>query len=229
MIIMTLGRTARGTVLLCAFACGCSAEDDPGQGGSGGAAAAVVKPPMALPFAVDDYFDPSGYMRDAREGNAVMTPLDRAKEATCAGERAPVAAPRGACHIVTFSTFGTEPELTWGGVYWQFPSNNWGEKPGLALPAGATKVAFQARGVQGGEVVGFFVGGVGVTEGKPHADGFKVENQEVTLTASWQAYELVLPVGTDYSAGVVGGFGWGVGATGNVLPLKFYLDDIVWQ
>jgi hypothetical protein len=186
-------------------------------------------PPPSLPFAVDDYFRPSGYMRDARNGNATMTPLDETGDATCGGARSPVSAPRGQCHVVTFTTFGAKPELMWGGVYWQYPDGNWGELAGLAVPAGATKVAFQARGAVGGEVVGFFVGGVGIVDGKPHADKVEVRSTDLTLTAEWQAYELVLPTGSDYSTGVVGGFGWGVGANGNTLPMKFYLDDIVWE
>ena len=207
----------------------CSTADDPGDGSSGGTAAMMIAPPGSLPFAVDDYFAPSGYMRDARDGNAAMTPLGPTGDATCGGARAPVAPARGQCHVVTFTTFGTMPELTWGGVYWQYPEGNWGELPGLTVPAGATKIKFQARGDVGGEVVGFFVGGVGAAEAKPHADGFKVDNIDITLTTDWQSYELSLPAGVDYASGVVGGFGWGVGATDNVLPVKFYLDDIVWE
>jgi hypothetical protein len=207
----------------------CSTADDPGAAGSGGTGAMPVMPPGSLPFAVDDYFAPSGYMRDARNGNAVMTPLGAMGDSTCGGARSPVAAPRGFCHTVTFTTFGTMPELTWGGVYWQYPEGNWGELPGLAVPPGATKIKFQAHGDLGGEVVGFFVGGVGADENKPHADSFELENMDLTLSAEWQPYELSLPVAADYSAGVVGGFGWGVGAAGNTLPVKFYLDDIVWE
>lgn len=208
---------------------GCSTADDPGDSGTGGSAAKMVAPPASLPFAVDDYFGPGGYMRDARDGNASMTPLDKSGDPTCAGMRAPAATPAGFCHEVTFTTFGAMPELTWGGVYWQFPSPNWGEQQGLAVPAGATKITFQARGASGGEVVGFFAGGVGTAEAKPHADTFKIENTDITLTANWQAYELDLPAGASYAGGVIGAFGWGVGATGNTLPVKFYLDDIVWQ
>lgn len=224
--------SSRSLALAAAFTAalvGCSTADDPGDPAAGGAAAMMVQPPSSLPFAVDDYFSPGGYMRDARDGNATMTPLDKTGDATCGGQRAPASAPSGYCHEVTFTTFGAMPELTWGGVYWQFPSPNWGEQKGLSVPAGASKITFQARGDKGGEVVGFFAGGVGATEAKPHADTFKIDNRDITLTADWQTYELALPAGADYSGGVIGAFGWGVGATGNTLPVKFYLDDIVWQ
>src|SRR5262245_12304873 len=52
-----------------------------------------------LPVVVDDFFAPSGYMEDARNGNATMTPAFDGDDKTCGGNRAPGG--RGFCHIVT--------------------------------------------------------------------------------------------------------------------------------
>ena len=49
--------------------------------------------------------------------------------------------------------------MGWGGVYWQFPANNWGIKAGFSLPAGAKKVPFRPR-AKGGEKVTFLAGGI---------------------------------------------------------------------
>jgi hypothetical protein len=214
---------------------GGSGSSSGGSGPSMGGTGAILGPATPLPLVVDDFFAPSGYMADARNGNASMTPLTEMGDTTCDGQRAAETA-RGFCHIVTFTTFGTSPELAWGGVYWQYPGQNWGEQPGLHVEAGATKIRFKARGDKGGEKVGFFAGGIGL-DGQSHQpnaksyDGFWIsgdgENTK-TLTTEWADYELDL-TGKTYDKGVLGGFGWGLGLDGNTLPIKFYVDDIVWE
>lgn len=174
-------------------------------------------------------------MADAQNGNATMTPLTPMGDTTCGGKRSSDEA-RGMCRIVSFTTFGASPTLTWGGVYWQYPDKNWGEKPGLLVEAGATKIVFKARGEKGGEKVGFFAGGVGL-DGSTHLpnaknyDGFSLSGDGAntkTLTSEWTSYELDL-TGKTYDKGVIGAFGWGVGQEGNTLPVTFYLDDIAWE
>ncbi len=190
--------------------------------GSGGATGGDAG--KALPVVIDDYFAPSGYMEDARDMNAGMTPAFEGDDTTCGGNRS--AGGRGFCHEVTFSTFPSGG-LGWGGVFWQYPANNWGTMPGLKIAPGATKVRFQARGASGGEKVGFFAGiGAG---SEAYADGFKMTNQDFTLTAEWQEYVLTLPSNADYSKGVVGPLAWGVGSEGNATPVKFYIDDITFE
>ena len=56
----------------------------------------------------------------------------------------------------------------WGGVVWQNPANNWGDKPGGWNLTGAKKLSFWARGDKGGEKVTFLFGLVG--KDKPTAD-----------------------------------------------------------
>jgi hypothetical protein len=259
-----LARRRRLAALVLALAAGaCSAEaQDPQQGspsGGGGtgskpvasagapaSAGSAAKPSTGgagtvtgmvtpLPLVIDQFFAPSGYMADARNGNATMTPLTEMGDTTCGGKR-DAAGARGFCHIVSFTTFGTSPELTWGGVYWQYPGNNWGEQPGLIVEAGATKIRFKARGEKGGEKVGFFAGGLGL-DGQSHMpkaasyDGFWISGDgpnTKTLTTEWTEYEVDL-TGKTYDKGVIGGFGWGVGQDGNTLPITFYVDDIAWE
>jgi hypothetical protein len=181
-------------------------------------------PAQPLPVVIDDFYAPSGYMEDARMGNATMTPAMEGDDTTCNGERA--AGGRGFCHIVTFDSFPAGG-LGWGGVFWQYPGGNWGMLPGLAIEPGATRVRFMARGETGTEVVGF---SVGIGQGsEPYADKVKVANQNFTLTTEWKEYELMLPASADYSKGVAGPFSWGVGSEGNTVPLKFYLDDITFE
>ena len=163
-----------------------------------------VVPPSGLPFAVDDYFYPSGYMGDGQ--NMLVT-----DEELCGAQRPADA--MGTCHRFTW-TPGTEG---WAGVYWQHPDMNWGSQSGLALPAGATAVTFTAWGSAGGEIVSFMTGMM-------DADGFEVK-EELTLTAEPTEYTLSL-AGVTYTD-VVGGFGWV--AEGATSPVEFFVDDIRWE
>ena len=85
------------------------------------------------------------------------------------------------------------------------------------------------RGDKGGETVGFFAGIKPTNAPAPNADGFEIGNTDERLTTEWQDLSLPLPPGATYSGGLVGPFGWGVGADGNTLPVKFYLDDITFE
>src|SRR6478735_6852338 len=82
--------------------------------------------PSTLPFAVDDWYGPSGYMGDGEHSGAI-------KDAQmCLPSRPSTWI--GHCHRYTWTPSGT----AWAGVYWQYPDGNWGDKPGLTIPAGAT-------------------------------------------------------------------------------------------
>ncbi len=179
-----------------------------------------------LPVVVDAFFAPSGYMEDARNGNATMTPAFDGDDTTCGGNRAPGG--RGFCHTVTFTAWAMGG-IMWGGVFWQYPANNWGTQPGLQVAPGAMQVHFKARGDKGGETVGFFAGIKPKNAPAPNADGFEITNTDKKLTTDWQDFTLPLPPGSSYSGGLVGPFAWGVGANGNTLPVKFYIDDITFE
>ena len=111
----------------------------------------------------------------------------------------------------------------WGGVVWQNPANNWGDKPGGWNLTGAKTLTFWARGDRGGEVVTFLFGLVG--KDKPNADTGSGKLDSVALTKQWKKYAIDLK-GKNLSH-IVTGFAWTLGAPGH--PETFYLDDVKYQ
>jgi hypothetical protein len=162
--------------------------------------------PATLPFAVDDWYGPSGYMGDGSHPGGIMdqTVCIEPRPATWVGH----------CHQFTW-TPGTE---MWAGVYWQYPDKNWGDKPGLEVPAGATGISFSAWGKVGGEQVTFVVGMMAV-------DGFELKKELVTLATTPTEYTIEL--GSTSYGRVVGGFAWT--AEGSTTPITFNVDDIRWK
>ena len=172
-------------------------DDDSGPMGTG---------PTVLPFAVDDWYGPSGYMGDGMTPGAIVDSM------TCVDDRPSTW--MGRCHRYTW-TPGTE---MWAGVYWQYPDGNWGDMPGLTVPAGASRIAFRAWGAAGGEDVDFMVGMMSV-------DGFEIAEMDAVLTTEPQEFSLEL--GATTYAKVVGGFGWV--ARKSTEPVTFSIDDIRWE
>lgn len=170
---------------------------------------APLTSPAALPFAVDSFWVPSGFMGDGETPGGIAVTED-ACGATRAGEG------QGACRKFTW----TPGRVGWAGVFWQYPEANWGTLPGLAVPAGATEVTVWAWGESGGEEVKFLAGIGGAA-----ADGFAVESAVITLTTTPTQYRVALPTATLPSE-VVGPFGWVSGDTGGV---SFFVDDIQWR
>lgn len=110
----------------------------------------------------------------------------------------------------------------WGGVVWQSPADDWGDKPGGFDLSGAKKLTFWARGAKGGEKVEF---GYGVLDrDKKYYDTAKGKTME-TLTSDWKQY--TLPVGDVDLSRIKTGFYWT--AAGQGAPVTFYLDDIRWE
>jgi hypothetical protein len=175
-------------------------DDDTGDGGNTDVA------PSVLPFAVDDWYGPSGYMGDGENSGAI------ADDMTCLDDRP--SDWMGRCHRYTWTPSG----LAWAGVYWQYPDGNWGDLPGLPIPEGATSIKFRAWGATGTEKVDFMVGMEAV-------DGFQVTQEQLSLTTSPQQFTLSL--GTSTYGKVVGGFGWV--AKEATAPMTFHIDDIRWE
>lgn len=111
----------------------------------------------------------------------------------------------------------------WGGVVWQSPANDWGDRPGGFNLTGAKKVSFWARGEKGGEVVTFKFGVLPRDE--PFYDTAQGQTEPVPLTADWKQYSIDA-VGKDLSR-IKTAFVWTVAASG--APITFYLDDIIWE
>jgi hypothetical protein len=110
----------------------------------------------------------------------------------------------------------------WGGLAWQNPENDWGDKPGGFNLTGAKKLTFWARGEEGGEKVDFSYGGI--HRDKPFYDSSDGKIG-VQLTTEWKQYAIDL-TGKDLSC-IKTGFGWSVGGAGK--PVTFYLDDIQYE
>jgi hypothetical protein len=194
-----------------------------GGGGTHGGDMAMQNTTM-LPFVVDTVFVSSGFMGDGQTaGTIAMTPAKTGDSTDCNGMRASSSA-SGSCHSVTY-TPPASSGMGWGGVYWQYPANNWGMKAGFALPGGAKKVTFQARGAKGGEKVTFLAGGI-QGAGNPYTDSVKA-TVTVTLTNAWAPYSIDLS-GQSYTQ-VLGGFGWTMAATDAGATGAFFVDDIEWQ
>lgn len=110
-----------------------------------------------------------------------------------------------------------------GGIVWQSPANDWGEKPGGRDLTGAKKLTFWARGQAGGEKVDFKLGVIG--DDKPFHDSASAELAGVVLTSDWKQYTIDL-AGKDLSC-IKTGFVWLLGGQGQ--PVTFFLDDIQYE
>jgi hypothetical protein len=154
-------------------------------------------------------------------GSITMVPLTPSDPTDCGGDRSGPAI--GTCYKFTYMPVAGG--LGWGGVYWQYPANNWGDQPGLAVAPGATKVTFWAKGGAGGEVLELVAGGIQAS-GKMYMDSIKAD-QKFTLTSSWAQYTLPLP-STNYSP-VLGGLAWAMGtATITSGSASFSIDSMQW-
>jgi hypothetical protein len=192
-----------------------------------------------LPFAVDSKFVASGFMGDAPAVDAgpaavVMVPAAPGDDTTCGGNRSSATA-LGNCHIVTYTPLPKGTGNGWAGVFWQYPANNWGTMGGYAIPAGASKISFWARGQVGAEPVSFSVGYTGrATPQDPCTDSVVNTTPVLMLTNAWQHFSIDIS-NQPYAAGVLGAFAWSIAnpvvpdGGGVTAPIKFYVDDIQWQ
>jgi hypothetical protein len=110
----------------------------------------------------------------------------------------------------------------WAAVAWQFPANNWGDKPGQNLTdKHFTKLTFFVRGTKTGESVEFFSGGNSAPEKAFHASYEKV-SKTVSLTPQWQ--EVTIDLAGQNMSSVISAFGWS-----SDHAVTFYLDDIEFE
>ena len=127
------------------------------------------------------------------------------------------------CIKITYSAAGSQGN-EWAGLYWQYPTNNWGDKTGGRDLTGVTKLTFWARGEIGGEKGEFKVGGISGQFPDSIQPAVTTEPAVVTLSAQWQQYTIDL-TGKDLSH-VVGGFTWVTNTDQNPNGCTFYLDDL---
>jgi hypothetical protein len=93
--------------------------------------------PLTQTFAVSDYFAPSGFMGDGQyEGFMTMDVNQNCKKRPAGAQ--------GDCYHFRYYMDPTSG-FYWGGVYWVFPSNSWGSRPGYAFsPNNFKQVRFYA-------------------------------------------------------------------------------------
>lgn len=116
-----------------------------------------------------------------------------------------------------------EDSWLWNGVLWQYPSGNWGEKPGYDL-TGATQLTFWARTDEPGLRIKFFVGIDGKDSCGEVSNGY--EEIDPTNSGKWTEHRIVLS-GRDLS-NVAGGFGFTFDDLNDPDPdgCIFYIDEI---
>jgi hypothetical protein len=122
-----------------------------------------------------------------------------------------------ACIKLEFKSAGD-----WGGIAWQDPPNDWGDRNGGRNLTGAIKLTFWARGSAGGERVDFFFGAIKSPKPFFDTDTGKIST---TLTTDWKQYTIDL-TGKNLTR-IKTGFGWSLAGQGR--PVTFYLDDIQYE
>lgn len=200
-----------------------------------------AKGPPEGPFAVSDYFAASGAMGDG------ATPPRLAineNNAACKKPRPPGA--RGNCfsfvydpRLMTSVTPPVEP-VFWAGLYWQYPANNWGDERGLPVPAGISKVTFQAAVAGASEMAEFAAGGVGYPASsdptlpdRPYEDSFRAPGGgplRVGLNEQWTKLEIALDAAPSE---LIGAFTFSLsypdGDLPTTTPKTLYIDDLFYE
>lgn len=110
-----------------------------------------------------------------------------------------------------------------GGIVWQDPVNDWGDKAGGYDLSAARKLTFWARGEAGGEAVEFKFGVLGSE--KKFSDSGSGSTGVVKLKPAWTQFTIDL-AGRDLSR-IKTGFVWTLAGQGK--PIVFFLDDIRYE
>jgi len=115
-------------------------------------------------------------------------------------------------------------DVSWGGVAWLDPADNWGRFDGGYDLGNARELTFWARGRNGGELVEFKIG-IKQPGSAEFKDTALVTTGKVKLTTKWRKYRVVF--GDVDLSRVISGFVWVVEGQGE--PITFYLDDIQYE
>jgi hypothetical protein len=208
-----------------------------GGGGTLGTGGASAQKPLALPFFVNapGNFVKSGFMGDAAT-SVVAAPSATDKDGTCGMARASMMA-GGDC-----DTFKITPAAAgggWQGVFYQFPSGNWGKLPGRSVAAGAKSVTFWAKASHD-VAVKFQVGMCDpekVDDAASCADGFFAfpddadDAHKLKVTSEWTKHTVSL-TSVDYSGGIRGAFSWVIvndDLLGELDAFTLFLDAMTWE
>jgi len=169
---------------------------------------------LHAPVDVEREFIASGWMGDGEKGKQYLQMLPVSTEKPRPGDD------NNLVTKVHYQGGG----VGWAGVYWQWPANNWGDKPPKQIE-GASKVSFWAAGQKGGEIVEFKAGGI---TGKSCQDSFEASLGKVALARDWKRYEI--PFRRSQSRlTVVGAFAWVAESDANAGGITFYIDNIRYE
>ncbi|MFN0118560.1 MAG: hypothetical protein ACKVQC_09755 [Elusimicrobiota bacterium] len=169
-----------------------------------------------------NHYAPSGWMGDFGDLKLNQGWVKADKPATKDAKKDKAAATEDTCIQIKY-TAERKQGAGWGGIYWQHPANNWGDKRGGFDLSSYTKLTFWAKGERGDEVVDkFFIGGItGQTE---EGDSDEASIAPVSLGKEWKQYTIDLK-GLDLSH-IIGGFGFAANADANPKGFNIYVDEI---
>lgn len=175
--------------------------------------------PLEAPFAVSNFFTPSGHMGDGeRAGHLEVEVSNR----HCL-PRLPDAV--GDCYRFVYRP-GAKG---WAGVYWVYPANNWGSRAGRRLEGAAFKqVHLVAASATPDLPINFVVGGI-ADPTLPYRDRVSATTS-LRIGPDWQPIHLDIS-GQDFDQ-LIGALAWSLAYPkewDGVEPVVIYLDDIVWD
>lgn len=197
---------------------GSVAQIPPGTSGTSTQTAPPTKTQSSI-FDVSKIFIPGGFMGDGEEEKPTEKPKYISVVPAFRDSRP--GSPIPACYKWSYKP----GPKGWAAVGWQFPQNNFGEKPGKNL-TGYSRVTFWVKGDKGGEYLIFKAGGHTNPEFRYQAS-FEAETDMITLTRDWQKHEIDL-TGKDLS-NVPCAFVWVAREMENPDGCTFYLDDIWYE
>lgn len=155
-------------------------------------------------YSILDNFKPSGYMGDFQNIVLKKNYKDSSR-------------PDSLCTKINY----TPGDRGFGGVYWQYPENNWCKQKGKDFSrSGFKRITLFAKGEQGGEEVKFKVG-------QDCGDSFVSEELTGHLTKKWEKFTIDIK-GVDLS-NVTGAFCWVVDSKANNGVVTFYIDDVQFE
>lgn len=193
--------------------------------------------PLDSTFAVTDVYTPSGFMGDG----ATFSHLYMDVNAKCQQPRPANA--KGYCYTFTYYKDTSPAGVSWAGVFWVFPANNWGTRRGHAIDTTkfhqirySASVEFPqplpelaGMGLQG-ENPNFFYGNIKGFENQDAVGGRIFPAVSTQLTPYSIPFPDVNPTSPNDS--LIGAFGWSVAFPSWAdpkSPLVVHVDDIVWD
>jgi hypothetical protein len=171
----------------------------------------TTSPTTFLPLYVSEAFYPSGWMGDwgdiTFDGSYTDDPFSEPD-----------------CIQIIYSADSSQGS-GWASIYWQHPSNNWGDLIGGYDLTGATRLTFRAKGENGEEKAEFKVGGI---EGEyPDSVQPAVSTGIIVLSDNWQQYTIDLS--SEDLSHIIGGFCWATNKAHNPHGCRIYLDEIRYE